>query len=163
MSNQLMELEQTLKNQLILVEEMRSMKDDVSDMKVEMDQKFEQTSTLLKKVSDSITVNEAECLALQSIVGKKASAFTRIYFIDSERYSYNLEMAKHGQFQRVLWSRLKHHFGVRKYVLIRRVDFDKAVAFLETISFSDLTAKEIRMTPKQLEIIELEKGNKEHE
>lgn len=49
MSNQLMELEQTLKNQLILVEEMRSMKDDVSDMKVEMDHKFEQTSTLLKK------------------------------------------------------------------------------------------------------------------
>lgn len=129
MSNQLMELEQTLKNQLILVEEMRSMKDDVSDMKVDMDHKFEQTSTLLKKVSDSITVNEAECLALQSIVGKKASAFTRIYFIDSERCSYNLEMAKHGQFQRVLWSRLKHHFGVRKYVLIRRVDFDKAVAF----------------------------------
>ncbi|SAZ35329.1 hypothetical protein DTPHA_1401337 [Enterococcus faecium] len=81
MSNQLMELEQTLKNQLILVEEMRSMKDDVSDMKVDMDHKFEQTSTLLKKVSDSITVNEAECLALQSIVGKQGQVFSEIDFV----------------------------------------------------------------------------------
>ena len=163
MGDQLMELERTLKNQLVLVEEMRTMKEDVSDMKVDMDQKFEQTSNLLKKVSDSITLNEAECLVLQSIVGKKASAFTRTYFIDSARYSYNLEMSKQGQFIRILWTRLKHHFGVRKYVLIRRVDFEKAVDFLESVRFSDLTMKEIRMTPKQLEIIELEKGNNNHE
>lgn len=56
-----------------------------------------------------------------------------------------------------MYSRLKKAFNVTKYTNIKHVDAEKAVKFLEDFSYDDFTPFEIRETPKQKEIIALEK------
>lgn len=53
MSNQLLELEKTLENQLVLVKEMRLIKSDVSKMK-------EEITKDVQELRDSITLNRHE-------------------------------------------------------------------------------------------------------
>ena len=56
-----------------------------------------------------------------------------------------------------MYSHLKKEFNVTKYTNIKHVEAEKAIKFLESLSYDDFTPFEIRETPKQKEIIALEK------
>ena len=58
-----------------------------------------------------------------------------------------------------MYSRLKKAFNVTKYTNIKHVDAEKAIKFLENLSYDDFTKFEIRETPKQKELIALENGD----
>lgn len=85
--------------------------------------------------------------------------FADFYFEEQKTHpSDNLFTSKKGQFIRLMYSRLKKAFNVTKYTNIKHVDAKKAVQFLRNLSFDDFTPFEIRETPKQKEIIALERG-----
>ena len=85
--------------------------------------------------------------------------FADFYFEEQKTHpSDNLFASKKGQFIRLMYSHLKKAFNVTKYTNIKHVDAKKAVKFLENLSYDDFTPFEIRETPKQKEIIALERG-----
>ena len=53
---------------------------------------------------------------------------------------------------------MEQEFNVTKYTNIKHVEAEKAIKFLESLSYDDFTPFEIRETPKQKEIIALEKN-----
>ncbi|MFQ7858944.1 MAG: ORF6C domain-containing protein, partial [Streptococcus salivarius] len=93
------------------------------------------------------------------IVFRKAGVFADFYFEEQKTHpSYNLFASKKGQFIRLMYSHLKKAFNVTKYTNIKHVEAKKAIQFLENLSYDDFTPFEIRETPKQKELIALEKG-----
>ncbi|GMS55585.1 ORF6C domain-containing protein [Enterococcus raffinosus] len=122
----------------------------------------------IQKMNDRIFLDESEVLEVKSEVYKKATILTKGYFKRANngvelRVSSNLLLSKMGQIRGRVWDKLKKEFHVRKYVNIRHKDFENALEFVKELDLSDFKYYEMRMTPKQLEIIELEKGNKNHE
>lgn len=132
-----------------LIDTILEVKEDVSEMKQSITQD-------VQELRDSITLNEVECLELQGAAFAKAKQLANEYF-DGDNVSSNLFLSKYGQFLRLVYKHLKTTFNIRKYVFVRRIDFIKAINYVNNIDLTDFTATETRMTPKQLEIIELEK------
>lgn len=132
-----------------LIDTILEVKDDVSDMK-------QSITKDVQELRDSITLNEVECLELQGAAFAKAKQLANEYFA-GDNVSSNLFLSKYGQFLRLVYKHLKTTFNIRKYVFVRRIDFIKALNYVSNIDLTDFTATETRMTPKQLEIIELEK------
>lgn len=152
MSNQLMELEQTLKNQLVIVGEMRQMKDEVSEMKVEIKRD-------IKELRESITLTRHEGSEIQSAVGAKSWELTDDLF--GMDVSDDLFLAKVGHFRGIIYKRLKETFNVPRYYDIRRVDFKKAKQIIETVDLTNLKDYQLRLTARQKEIAKINGDNVE--
>lgn len=100
-------------------------------------------------------------LKSKALFSEKLDVFADFYFEEQKTHpSDNLFASKKGQFIRLMYSRLKKAFNVTKYTNIKHVDAEKATQFLENLSYDDFTPFEIRETPKQKELIALEKGLK---
>ncbi len=95
-------------------------------------------TAMYQELKDSITILYAEQDTLKSIVSKAAYDAAKHHLLD-EGQSYPVqgsaeeaqirEMAGFGM--RFQWKLLKDHFEVTKYIHIRRVDFRRAVSYLE--------------------------------
>lgn len=143
MSNQLMELEKTLETQLILVKEMRSMKDEVAEMREDINRD-------VKELRDSITLTRSECSEVQRQVAKRAWQLAEDYF--PHKVSDDLFMAKVGHFRSAIYNRLKTVFNIPRYYDIRRVDLQRALAVIEMVELCNLKNYQIRLTVRQKEI-----------
>jgi hypothetical protein len=145
MSNQLMELEATLKNQLVIVQEMRVMKDEVAQMKQDIKED-------VRELRDSITLTRHEGAELQSVVGRKAWKLADELF--EEPVSDDLFLAKVGHFRGIIYKRLKDTFNVARYYDIRRIDFNQAKQVVDIVQLSNLKDYQLRLTARQKEIAE---------
>lgn len=144
MSDQLMELEQTLETQLVLVKEMRQMKNEVGTMKEEIKRD-------VQELRDSITLNRHEVAQVQSMVGKKAWQLTDELF-GKRNISDDLFLAKTGHFRSAIYKRLKDNFDVTRYLDIRRVDFKKAIQIISEVKLTNLESYQLRLTARHKEI-----------
>lgn len=99
---------------------MKQMQDDVAE-------KVGEVQMMVQEVRDSVTLTDAECYQLQSLVRKKSNSLTK------DRYKESDEKFKVlvGRYRRVVWSKLKDRFEVAKYSHVRRIDFDDAVDFIK--------------------------------
>lgn len=145
MDTQLMDLEKTLENQLIIVKEMRVMKNEVNQMQVEIKRD-------VQELRDSITLSRSECSQLQAIVGKRAAYMTRKFF--DKKVSDDLFLAKMGHFRSIVYKRLKDTFNVPRYYDIRRIDFNNAQNLVDMVDLSNLKDYQLRLTTRQKEIAE---------
>lgn len=150
MSNQLLELEKTLENQLVLVKEMRLIKSDVSKMK-------EEITKDVQELRDSITLNRHEGAEIQSAVGKKAWDLAKEYF--DHKVSDDLFLDKVGHFRGIIYKRLKETFNVPRYYDIRCIDFTRSKQVIEIVSLSNLKDYQLRLTARQKEIAYLNADN----
>lgn len=125
-------------------------KDEIVDIRQEIKKD-------VQDLRDSITLNEKECLDMQSEVFAKALTFANLYYHDGKP-STNLFMSKVGQFRHLIWKKLKEKYKTRKYVMIRRIDYKEAMDFIKSIRIDWFEPHEIRTTPGQLRIIELERN-----
>ena len=146
MSSQLMDLEKTLENQLVLVREMRTMKDEVADMRVEIKRD-------VQELRDSITLNRHECSEVQTVVARKAWDLANDLF--NHEVSDDLFLSKVGHFRGIIYKRLKDTFNVPRYVDIRRVDFENAKKLVDMVDLSNLKDYQLRLTARQKEIAEM--------
>ncbi|ETT32651.1 hypothetical protein C161_21859 [Paenibacillus sp. FSL R5-192] len=99
---------------------MKQMQDDVAE-------KVGEVQMMVQEVRDSVTLTDAECYQLQSLVRKKSNSLTK------DRYKESDEKFKVlvGRYRRMVWSKLKDRFEVAKYSHVRRIDFDDAVDFIK--------------------------------
>jgi len=99
---------------------MKQMQDDVAE-------KVGEVQMMVQEVRDSVTLTDAECYQLQSLVRKKSNSLTK------DRYKESDEKFKVlvGRYRRMVWSKLKDRFEVAKYSHVRRIDFDDAVEFIK--------------------------------
>lgn len=144
MSDQLMELEQTLETQLVLVKEMRQMKNEVGTMKEEIKRD-------VQELRDSITLNRNEITEVQSAVGRKSWELTDELFGKCS-VSDDLFLAKTGHFRSAIYKRLKDNFDVTRYFDIRRVDFKKAIQIISEVKLTNLESYQLRLTARHKEI-----------
>lgn len=150
MSNQLMELKQTIENQLEIVIQMEAMKSEVEQM----------TNDIKKDVQelrDSIKLNRSECAEIQSEVAKKSWELTSEFF--KRKVSDDLFMAKLGHFRSIIYKRLKETFNVSTYFDIRRVDFMAAKTVIDIVALNNLKNYQLRLTARQKEIAEMNGDN----
>lgn len=145
MDNPLMELEKTLENQLILVKEMRGMKNEVSEMRIEIKRD-------VQELRDSITLTRHECSEIQSAVSKRSWELAGDLF--KKKVSDDLFLAKVGHFRSIIYKRLKDVFNVPRYFDIRRIDFNNAKQIISMVELTNLRAYQIRLTVRQKEIAE---------
>ena len=145
MDTQLMDLEQALENQLIIVKEMRGMKNEVNNIRVEIKRD-------VQELRDSITLSRSECSELQAIVGKRAWHMTHSFF--DKKVSDDLFLAKVGHFRSIIYKRLKDTFNVPRYYDIRRIDFRNAQNLIDMVDLSNLKDYQLRLTTRQREIAE---------
>lgn len=140
--------------------------EEVIGIKEEMDRNIKKTNKkltdielLVEEVNKKVHIDDGEATKIKSIIFKKAGVFADFYFEEQKTQpSDNLFSSKKGQFIRLMYSHLKKAFNVTKYTNIKHVDAEKAVKFLKDLSYDDFTKFEIRETPKQKEIIALEKN-----
>lgn len=123
-------------------------------------QKLAKVTELVETVDKKVHLDDGEATEIQAIVAKKAWEFAQEYF-EGQAPSQNMFMSKVGQFRGNLYRRLKKAFNVHKYTSIKHTDFDSAYDFIDRIELSDFTHKEVRMTPKQVELMANEQKVKE--
>lgn len=143
-----------------LVEEVIGIKEEMDRNVRKTNQKLADIEMLVEEVNKKVHIDDGEASKIKSIVFRKAGVFADLYFEEQKTHpSDNLFASKKGQFVRLMYSRLKKAFNVTKYTNIKHVDAEKAIKFLENLSYNDFTEFEIRETPKQKELIALEKGD----
>lgn len=142
-----------------LLEEVIGIKEEMDITARKTNHKFNELENLIEEVNKKVHIDDGEATEIKSIVFRKAGVFADFYFEEQKTHpSDNLFASKKGQFIRLMYSRLKKAFNVTKYTNIKHVDAENAVKFLENLSYDDFTPFEIRETPKQKEIIALERG-----
>lgn len=144
-----------------LLEEVIGIKEEMDRNVKKTNQKLTDIELLVEEVNKKVHIDDGEATEIKSIVFRKAGVFADFYFEEQKTHpSDNLFASKKGQFIRLMYSHLKKVFNVTKYTNIKHVDAENAVKFLENLSYDDFTKFEIRETPKQKELIALEKGLK---
>lgn len=142
-----------------LLNEVIGIKEEMDKNVKKTNQKLNDIELLVEEVNKKVHIDDGEASKIKSVVFSKAGAFADMYFDEQKTHpSDNLFASKKGQFIRIMYARLKKAFNVTKYTNIKHVDAEKAVQFLRNLSFDDFTPFEIRETPKQKEIIALERG-----
>lgn len=145
-----------------LLEEVIGIKEEMDRNVRKTNQKLTDIELLVEEVNKKVHIDDGETTKIKSIIFRKAGVFADTYFDNQKSHpSDNLFASKKGQFIKLMYSRLKKAFNVTKYTNIKHVDAEKAVKFLEDLSYDDFTKFEIRETQKQKELIALEKGFKE--
>lgn len=140
-----------------LLNEVIGIKEEMDRNVKKTNQKLTDIELLVEEVNKKVHIDDGEATKIKSIVFRKAGVFADFYFEEQKSHpSDNLFASKKGQFIRLIYSRLKKSFNVTKYTNIKHVDAEKAVKFLENLSYDDFTSFEIRETPKQKELIALE-------
>lgn len=142
-----------------LLKEVIGIKEEMDITARKTNHKFNELENLIEEVNKKVHIDDGEATKIKSIVFSKAGVFADMYFNEQElRPSDNLFASKRGQFIKLMYSHLKKAFNVTKYTNIKHVDAKKAIQFLRDLSYDDFTPFEIRETPKQKEIIALERG-----
>lgn len=142
-----------------LLKEVIGIKEEMDITARKTNHKFNELENLIEEVNKKVHIDDGEASKIKSIVFSKAGVFADMYFNEQKTHpSDNLFALKKGQFIRLMYSRLKKAFNVTKYTNIKHIDAEKALQFLRNLSFDDFTPFEIRETPKQKEIIALERG-----
>ncbi|WP_343109300.1 ORF6C domain-containing protein [Streptococcus salivarius] len=142
-----------------LLKEVIGIKEEMDITARKTNHKFNELENLIEEVNKKVHIDDGEATEIKSIVFRKAGVFADFYFEEQKTHpSDNLFASKKGQFIRLMYSRLKKAFNVTKYTNIKHVDAKNAIKFLENLSYDDFTPFEIRETPKQKELIALEKG-----
>lgn len=142
-----------------LLEEVIGIKEEMDRNVKKTNQKLTDIELLVEEVNKKVHIDDGEATKIKSIVFRKAGAFADTYFEEQKTHpSDNLFASKKGQFIRIMYARLKKAFNVTKYTNIKHVEAEKAAQFLRDLSYDDFTPFEIRETPKQKEIIALERG-----
>ncbi|MEK3776676.1 ORF6C domain-containing protein [Paenibacillus sp. FSL K6-4396] len=105
----------------------RGLWDGMKQMQEDVAEKVGEVQMMVQEVRDSVTLTDAECYQLQSLVRKKSNSLTK------DRYKESDEKFKVlvGRYRRMVWSKLKDRFEVAKYSHVRRIDFDDAVEFIK--------------------------------
>ena len=105
----------------------RGLVDGIRQMQEDVAEKVGEVQMMVQEVRDSVTLTDAECYQLQSLVRKKSNGLTK------DRYKESDEKFKDmvGRYRRMIWSKLKERFEVAKYSHVRRIDFDDAVEFIK--------------------------------
>ncbi|WP_339234670.1 ORF6C domain-containing protein [Paenibacillus sp. FSL R5-0517] len=105
----------------------RGLVDGIRQMQEDVAEKVGEVQMMVQEVRDSVTLTDAECYQLQSLVRKKSNSLTK------DRYKESDEKFKDmvGRYRRMIWSKLKERFEVAKYSHVRRIDFDDAVDFIK--------------------------------
>lgn len=142
-----------------LLEEVIGIKEEMDITARKTNHKFNELENLIEEVNKKVHIDDGEASKIKSVVFSKAGVFADMYFNEQElRPSDNLFASKRGQFIKLMYSHLKKAFNVTKYTNIKHVEAKKAIQFLRDLSYDDFTPFEIRETPKQKEIIALERG-----
>ena len=142
-----------------MIEEMTNLKNEMNITASKTNTRLSEVEILVEEVNKKVHIDDVEASEIKSIISKQANEFTHEYFKSkNEIPSANLFASKKGQFIRIQHSRLKHYFNVTKYTHIKHTEAEKAFNYLKSLSLEIFSPFEIRMTPKQLEIIELEKS-----
>ena len=143
-----------------MIEEMTNLKNEMNITASKTNTRLSEVEILIEEVNKKVHIDDVEASEIKSIISKQANEFANEYFKSkNEIPSANLFASKKGQFIRIQHSRLKHHFNVTKYTHIKHTEAEQAFNYLKSLSLEMFSPFETRMTPKQLEIIELEKGN----
>ena len=142
-----------------MIEEMTNLKNEMNITASKTNTRLSEVEILIEEVNKKVHIDDVEASEIKSIISKQANEFANEYFKSkNEIPSANLFASKKGQFIRIQHSRLKHHFNVTKYTHIKHTEAEQAFDYLKSLSLEMFSPFEIRMTPKQLEIIELEKS-----
>jgi len=112
----------------IMLDEIRSIRDEVNEIKSHVGKKFEEMTEMVQEVRDSKTLLDAERFDLQSAVTTKAISLTKDR-INEENEEFPKVV---GKYKRLIWKHLKQHFQVPKYSHIRRIDFPVSLEFVQT-------------------------------
>ncbi|MGE6578968.1 ORF6C domain-containing protein [Paenibacillus xylanexedens] len=105
----------------------RGLVDGIRQMQEDVAEKVGEVQVMVQEVRDSVTLTDAECYQLQSLVRKKSNTLTK------DRYRESDEKFKDvvGRYRCMIWSKLKERFEVAKYSHVRRIDFEDAADFIK--------------------------------
>ncbi|QUL57530.1 ORF6C domain-containing protein [Paenibacillus tritici] len=117
----------------MMFEEMKSMHENMQEMKLDVNEKFEECQIMVQEVRDSVTLIDAECDLVQAAVRVKSNELTKHRFKDSDMKFKEMV----GRYRRLIWSNLKKNFSVAKYSHIRRIDFEDAIEFIKDFQPED--------------------------
>jgi hypothetical protein len=98
-----------------------------------VENKFTEMSAMVKRVEDSVSLIDAECYDLKSVVFQKSIDLTKDRYQEEDG-----EFSKMvGVHRRLIWKKLKERFKAARYTHIRRIDFENAVDFVRRFRIED--------------------------
>ncbi len=108
----------------------------IEEIKSDVDEKFTEMSVMLQKVEDSVTLTYQEQKEIQSLVHKVSASFAK-ESLDGEKVERKEFSKIVGKFRRSIWKKLKDRMNVPRYPAIRRIDFENAVEFVQSLKMKD--------------------------
>jgi hypothetical protein len=110
----------------------------VEGIKSDVDEKFSEMSVMLQEVKDSVTLSYEEQKKLQSTVFKTSVDLTKQSFEATLLEPTKEEFLKEvGSFRRAIWKKLKDKYDVPRYTSLRRVDYQYAIDFVNSLTMKD--------------------------
>ncbi|MCI2949865.1 ORF6C domain-containing protein [Staphylococcus haemolyticus] len=153
MSNQTMELSRTqMENMVAQAQSALQMYDKIVEIEERMNQTALRTEIRLDKIENSYPLLDTEADRIQSMAMIKARQFTKQLF--AQEVSQELFSKKFGHIISGVYRAIKNQFHVRKYTLVKHVDAEKAVAFVEQLKLTDLPPRFLRLTDHQIDVAE---------
>ncbi len=155
MSNQVIDLNKAQMEQMVtqansiyqMYNEISDMKEEIIEVKNIAVQTNARTEKRLEKIENSYPMLDTEADRLQSIATIKARQFTKEFF--KENVSNELFSRKFGHLISGVYKMVKKEFHVRKYTLVRHVEAEKAITFVESLTLNDLPKNYLRLTDTQ--------------
>lgn len=149
MSEIMNQLEMTVKNQLDLIQEMKEIRQEVTDTEIRV-------TNMVEKLSREITINYEEQNKIKSVVFEKSTQFARDH-LEGLNHTDQMFKAWKGVFTGRIYSRLKERFNVVRYTALKREEFDQALSYLEGLDYNYLSPSELKPTFAVLKLGQLEK------
>lgn len=157
MSNKVMELNRNQIEQmrkqadynLQIYDEIQKHKAEMLEMKTEFKELYTEMKEEFEEFKNTVPLTGPQADRLHMFATKKGHQFTKQFF--GQEVSQELYMKKFGHLIRGIYTAIKKRFEVNKYTLVRRVDGEQAIAFVENLTLKDLPQNYMRLTDSQID------------
>lgn len=117
----------------VIISRMQEIENRVDEKVTKVEQIESNVSLLAKEIRDENRLMPSEIDDLFNAVVEKSIQIAKLNHPDEgEKFTKSV-----GKFRKLIWSKLKKHFGVSKYIHVKRVDYEPALAFIDGFTLED--------------------------
>lgn len=140
----------TIKNDMIAMrDETRETNSQTNNMLLEIKDEHNEFKEELEEFKNTVTLSGPQADRLHKFATTKGHQLTKEFF--GEEVSQELYMKKFGHLIMGVYTAIKKRFEVSKYTLVKRVQAEQAIAFVESLTLNDLPQNYKRLTDSQID------------
>ncbi|GEN48910.1 hypothetical protein [Ligilactobacillus pobuzihii] len=127
--------------------EMKKTAKHVEDIAEESNKNNQETRHLVEQNVDNVYLSRGQLRQVRKVVTALSNKFARAWIENNHGKNYgggDYLNKKIGQFRSTIWHALKEHFNTDVYTEIRRIDYNNALRFVNSLTISSFEAWRVK-------------------